>query len=571
MLPPKIIQIDYLNNQGYVIADILEGGMGKVYKLFPVLDDIPVVAMKTIKGESSIKLFDEECESWLSIAHHPNVAKSFAFGAWEGLPSIIVEWYPFSLDKLEPKSIDIESFIRLASGTTNALLYAYEEKKLIHQDIKPANILIDDHGNARLGDFGLAKCLTENSSKPFENMYGRKNNPIPSLSGTPYFMSPELWDGASASIKTDIFSLGVTFYNVLTGEHPYIEITGSKRTLHNEIRMDALTDFVNQHGNEAEPVLHFLKRCLALDPAHRYANYSEALNDLGAHAYKEVDEWTIDKSRSVANVAAFYINKGDKDKALSILERTLEKRPNDVILISQLASIYSHIGNNEEAELYSGIAFNNLSSVSGIFLGEYDPSPAMVWVRNLINRKRHEEAANVIKSIFGWEKGLVKNDRASLSSARYAEVGWYFLYTGDFDKAFDILIRNSLRNILDKQSSVWLIETAWLSGSIKKFADEIADKILKLTPATLAEYGGELEFVWARVVLGQYVNTELKSRLWKSSSSSLFVETSKLEKQYGIKSGALLIPSSSELQKPFIFCLDQISTGGIHREFIESF
>lgn len=571
MPPPRIIQIDYLNNQGYVIAEILEGGMGIVYKLFPVLDDMPVLAMKTIKGESSIKLFDQECESWLSIAHHPNVAKSFAFGSWEGLPSVMVEWYQFSLDKLQPKKIDIEGFIRLASGTTNALHYAYEEKKLIHQDIKPANILIDEHGNARLSDFGLAKCLTEKSSKPFEDMYGRTTNPISSLSGTPYFMSPELWDGASPSIKTDIFSLGVTFYNVLTGEHPYIEITGSKRKFHNEIRMDALADFANYHGNKAAPVLRFLKKCLALDPAHRYDSYSEALKDLGSDVYKEVDEWTIDKSRSVANVAAFYINKGDKEKALSILMRTLEKRPNDVILISQLANIYLHIGNDDEAELYSGIAFNNLNSGSGIFLGEYDPSPAFTWVRNLIKRKRYEEAANVIKSIFGWEKGLLKIDRASSSSARYAEVGWYFLYTGDFEKAFDILIRNSLRNTLDKQSSVWLIEAAWLSRSIKKFADEIADKLLKLTPATLAEYGGELEFVWARVVLGQYANTELKSRLWKSSSSSLFVETSKLEKQYGIKAGALLIPSSAELQKPFIFCLDQISTGGIHREFIESF
>jgi hypothetical protein len=68
MLPPKLIQIEYLSNQSYVIADVIEGGMGKVLKLYPVLDDLPVVAMKTIRGASSIKLFDAECEAWLSIA-----------------------------------------------------------------------------------------------------------------------------------------------------------------------------------------------------------------------------------------------------------------------------------------------------------------------------------------------------------------------------------------------------------------------------------------------------------------------------------------------------------------------
>ena len=120
MMPPKVIQIDYLNNQSYVVADILEGGMGKVYKLYPVLDDISAVALKTIKGASSIKLFDAECESWLSIAHHPNVAKSFAFGSWEGLPSVMVEWYPSSLDKLQPKSLDIRDLKNIIVGTVNS-------------------------------------------------------------------------------------------------------------------------------------------------------------------------------------------------------------------------------------------------------------------------------------------------------------------------------------------------------------------------------------------------------------------------------------------------------------------
>ncbi len=571
MLPPKVIQIDYLNNQGYVIADILEGGMGRVYKLYPVLDDISVVAMKTIKGTSSIKLFDAECESWLSIAHHPNIAKSFAFGSWEGLPSVIVDWYPSSLDKLHPKDLNIRRLKRLIIGTVNALDYAYRKKTLIHQDIKPANILIDQDGNARLSDFGLAKCVADFSITPFKDLYDRNIHTTESLSGTPYFMAPELWENVQPSIKTDIFSLGVTFYNALTGEHPYIEMSGSKRKIHSQIRKDVSSYFANQYGIEADSIMSFLKKCLDQDPSKRYADYREILNDLDEEVCDDIVDWTVDRSNSVSNVSSFYMRKGDNNKALLVLESVLEKHPNDVILISRLADFYSHIGNDDAAELYSGIAYNNLKNTQGLFLGAYDPSPAFVWVRNLIRRKQYDEAGNVVKIILGWEKNSNKNHSNSINSGKYAEIGWYYLYIGEFRNSFDVLIRHASRNTLDKQSSIWLVESAWLSHSLKSHADEIADKLLKLVPSTVANYGGELEFLWARVILGQYANSELISKLWKSSSSSLFFETSNLEKKYGTKAGALLIPSSIELQKPFVQCLDQLSTGEIHREFIEAF
>ena len=72
-------------------------------------------------------------------------------------------------------------------------------------------------------------------------------------------------------------------------------------------------------------------------------------------------------------------------------------------------------------------------------------------------------------------------------------------------------------------------------------------------------------------MLGQYTNNELKSKLWKSTPSYLFLETTNLEKEYGIKAGSLLMPSTMSLQKPFLFEIDKLSTAGAHREFIQSF
>lgn len=570
MLPPKLIKIEYLSNQSYVIADAMEGGMGKVLKLYPVLDDLPVVAMKTINGDSSIKLFDAECEAWLSIAHHPNIAKSFAFGTWDGMPSVMVEWYQSSLDKLKVNEVSPKDLKRLIVGTVEALNYAYSEKTLIHQDIKPANILIDDAGNARLSDFGLAKCITESIESPFQDFYDQNIKATAALSGTPYFMAPELWANAKPSVKSDIFSLGVTFYNVLTGEHPYVEIAGPRRKIHPTLRMDVLKNITNKNDGDSKLLLQFLKKCLELNPADRYQNYEEILADFGIEVANQSVGWTFDSSTSIANISSFYLVKGGKNKALDVLEKALEKHPNDIVLISRLSSVHAQIGNAEESEIYSGIAYNNLLKTKGVFLDVYDPRPAFVWVKNLVKRKSFSEAENVVKGIFEWEKAQPKNDKNLTSTGKYAEVGWYYLYIGEFKKSFDLLIKHALRNSLDKDSATWLVEAAWLSNTIKHFADEIADKLLKLTPATVANLGGELEFLWARVILKEYANSELSSKLWKTSSSSLLVETSNLEKKYKIKSGSLLLPKTVELQKPFALTIDQLTTGGIHREFIES-
>ena len=570
MLPPKIIQIEYLSNQSYVIADVMEGGMGKVLKLYPVLDDLPVVAMKTIKGASSIKLFDAECEAWLSIAHHPNIAKSFAFGTWDGMPSVMVEWYPSSLDKLKINETTPKELKRLIVGTVEALNHAYTEIQLIHQDIKPANILIDNAGDARLSDFGLAKCITESIENPFQDFYNQNIKATAALSGTPYFMAPELWANTKPSVKSDIFSLGVTFFNVLSGEHPYVEIAGPRRKIHHALKIEALKNIVNQNDINSKQILKFLKKCLELNPAERYQNSEEILTDFGIQVANQSMGWTFDSSTSIANISNFYLVKGDKNKALHVIEKALEKHPNDVVLISRLSNIHEQIGNAEESEIYSGIAYNNLLKTKGVFLDVYDPNPAFVWVKNLVKRKSFLEAANVVKGIFDWEKSQPKNDKNLMSTGKYAEVGWYYLYIGEFKKSFDLLIKYALRNSLDKDSAIWLVEAAWLSNAIKYFADEIADKLLKLNPATVANLGGELEFLWARVILKEYANGELSSKLWKTSSSSLFVETSNLEKQYKIQAGSLLMPKTVELQKPFALTIDQLTTGGIHREFIES-
>lgn len=572
MLPPNVIRLPYQNNESYVVGEVFEGGMGKVFKLYPVAIDEAVVAMKTIKGASSIELFDSECEAWLSIAFHPNVAKAFAFGTWDGMPSVLVEWYPSSLDKIALESLTYEKLLKIIAGTVSALQFAYDFKGLIHQDIKPANILVDENLNPMLSDFGLAKCVQLDGRLKRDNPFNISSKANASISGTPFFMAPELWDNTLPSVVTDIFSLGVTFYNLITKEHPYVDLTDGKRIVQETFRKEKLEKCLSKYAsNEKELLVKVIGKCLDLQPANRYRTYDEILLDIGAPVSLSIDQsWTAERSQSVISVADFYLEKGSVSKAKQIVESVLDRRPSDVLLISALAKIQAATGQAEEAELHNKIAFDNLRASKGYYLGEFLPKPAFDWARNLLQRKNYAAAAAVVKEVCKWEKtGAASHLPSIFESAKYSELGWYYLYNADYEKACEYLIRYSQRCELDKPAAIWIVEAAWMSGLLKTYADEIADKVLKLNPAVLGEYGGEVEFVWSRVVLGQYANKDLKSKLWSSTPSYLFQETSNLEKEFSFKPGSLLIPSTKELQVPYIVCMDKLTTGGVHLESIQ--
>ena len=573
MKPPSIVQLEFQNNQSYVVADRIEGGMGSVYKLYPVVDNESTIAMKTIKGESSIKLFDDECEAWLSISYHPNIAKAFAFGSWNAIPSVLVDWYPSSLDKIKAKTLSYAEIIKLIVGTVNALNFAYNQKRLIHQDIKPANILVDDDMNPMLTDFGLAKCVSVDENKKFEDfIFGRKSNAA--LSGTPYFMSPELWENAKPSISTDIFSLGTTFFNFLTTEHPYVDLSAGKKKVSDKPRLEILTNKLPKLANdEVSSISNFLNKCLELDSKSRYQNYSEMFTDLSEIPIANFEkDWTIEKSRSITSVAKFYLGIGNTQLAISTLEDVLKVRPNDVLFISMLVTIYFEIDQTAEAEEYSSNAYKILKNTNGVFLEEFIPEPAFNWVRNLILRKQYNEAAEVVQEILRWEKLAKVNSRRSLlKTAMYSEIGWYYLFVGDFEKSCEYLIRYSQRCNLDKLSSIWLVQSAWLSRMLALYADEIASNLVKLKPSHSRKAYAELEFIWARFVLRQYTNNQFGNKIWSSTPSYVFTEEENLAKKYALKPLTLLDPNTIDLQKLLLLEIDKFSTGGEHSEFVQSF
>ncbi len=206
-----------------LIRKIGEGGMGQVWLAEQSEPIRRQVALKLIRSgifdEALLRRFQSERQS-LALMDHPSIAKVFDAGATtSGQPYFVMEFVPgepiTAWCDHKKLSIDqrLELFIKVCEGVQHA-----HQKAVIHRDIKPANILVvevDGKPTPRLIDFGLAKAvapLPDEAASLFTGVWG--------IAGTPGYISPEQAAGNDIDTRTDVYSLGVVLYEILTGSLP---------------------------------------------------------------------------------------------------------------------------------------------------------------------------------------------------------------------------------------------------------------------------------------------------------------------------------------------------------------
>jgi len=198
-----------------IIEELGKGGMGKVYRVFDKKIE-EEVALKLIKPEiaadkETIKRFSNELRLARRIAHR-NVCKMYELMEDEGAHFITMEYV---------SGEDLKSFVRrsrlLTIGTAMAIvkqvcegLAEAHRLGVVHRDLKPSNIMIDKEGNARIMDFGIARSLG-----------GKGITGAGVMIGTPEYMSPEQVEGKDIDERSDIYSLGIILYEMLTGRVPF--------------------------------------------------------------------------------------------------------------------------------------------------------------------------------------------------------------------------------------------------------------------------------------------------------------------------------------------------------------
>ena len=254
--PPSVEEVAKLFPQLEIIAFIGKGGMGAVYKARqPALDRIvalKILPPQTASGPGFIERFNREARA-LAKLNHPNIVGVYEFGQVNGLPFFIMEFVDgLNLRQLERAGkLSSREALQIVPQICDALQFAHDEG-IVHRDIKPENILLDKKGRVKIADFGIAKILSQGADIAITETGG--------TIGTPHYMAPEQMEKPTmVDHRADIFSLGVVFYEMLTGELPLGKFSPpSSRKVEVDVRLDDV-----------------VLRALEKDPERRYQHASQ--------------------------------------------------------------------------------------------------------------------------------------------------------------------------------------------------------------------------------------------------------------------------------------------------------
>ncbi len=247
-----------------------KGGMGVVYKAHDTVLDRPV-AFKVLpdtlqENPQALKNFLREAKSAAKL-NHPGIVTVYDAGEQDGAFYIAMEYVDGNTLKEIIKhrgKISPGGIVHVLSQMCEALAYAHEQK-VVHRDIKTANTMWTRDRKAKIMDFGLAKVIEE------------VRNHTTVVSGTPYYMSPEQTLGKNVDHRTDIYSLGVSVFEMATGTLPFRE--GNLPYHHVHTPPPDPREF-----NAALPplIVDIIARCLEKDPANRYQSALEISKELKA-------------------------------------------------------------------------------------------------------------------------------------------------------------------------------------------------------------------------------------------------------------------------------------------------
>ena len=261
-----------INDRYEVIRSIGEGGMANVYLGYDNILDRNV-AIKVLRGDLSndekfVRRFQREALSASSLAH-PNIVEMYDVGEDNGTYYIVMEYVEGkTLKQLLKKrgSLTLSEAIDIMLQLTDGMAHAHDSY-IIHRDLKPQNIMIRDDGQIKITDFGIAMAL--NATQLTQTN---------SVMGSVHYLPPEQASGKGSTIKSDIYSMGIIFYELLTGSLPFRGDNAVEIALKH--MRDPLPSVREDNPSIPQSIENIIRRATAKNPKNRYDSAREMHEDL---------------------------------------------------------------------------------------------------------------------------------------------------------------------------------------------------------------------------------------------------------------------------------------------------
>lgn len=274
-----IVKGQKINDRYQILRMIGEGGMANVYLAHDIILDRDV-AVKVLRGdlagdEKFVRRFQREAISASSLSH-PNIVEMYDVGEDDGSYFIVMEFVDGKTLKNLIKrrgSLTLSEVVDIMMQLTSAIACAHDSY-IIHRDIKPQNVLILDDGTVKITDFGIAMALGSNELTQTN-----------SVMGSVHYLPPEQANGSGATIKSDIYSLGILMYELLTGKLPFkgdnaVEIAIKQMK-------EPIPSVCKISSEIPQSIENIILRACAKNPKNRYDSVNQMREDISTALREE--------------------------------------------------------------------------------------------------------------------------------------------------------------------------------------------------------------------------------------------------------------------------------------------
>ena len=279
-----------------ILASLGAGGMGEVYRAHdPTLGrEVALKILSPELGQDPARLarFAREARA-IAALNHPHIVTIYSTEEADGTHFLTMELVEGqTLDRLIPSDgMTVTRFLEVALPLTDALTAAHQ-KQVTHRDLKPANVMVTADGRVKVLDFGLARIGTAADDRTVEATRPALTREG-SIVGTMPYMSPEQIEGKALDHRSDLFSLGIIFYEMLTGMRPFAG--ESSPLLMTSILRDAPPPLHERHPEVPEALVRLIDRCLEKQPEDRIQTARDVYNEL-RHVLKQLGSGTVRRS-----------------------------------------------------------------------------------------------------------------------------------------------------------------------------------------------------------------------------------------------------------------------------------